>query len=263
MWKILAAQIRKEIYYPLTSCRLFPDEQKGYHKGSRGTRKLFYIDQHILNESKTKRKNLSMAWIDYKKAYDMVPQSWIINCLKMFKLSNEVTNFIEKTMKTWKVELTAGQKSLAEAKVQGDALSPLLFIIEMTYRHQKIIKGTGVLGYKRTSQNTETSPGDLSKLAVTYSRERPSANADVKNSQEGVNDNNSWFCLLVIMSKISFRYQTDINTRLAKAWAPIDRLSVIWKSELTDKYKTQFFPSSGRVDTAICMYYMDANKTYG
>ena len=28
-----------------------------------------------------------MAWIDSKKAYDMVPQSWIINCLKMYKIS--------------------------------------------------------------------------------------------------------------------------------------------------------------------------------
>ena len=33
---------------------------------------LLYIDQHIINESKTKRKkNLAMVWIDNKKAYDM------------------------------------------------------------------------------------------------------------------------------------------------------------------------------------------------
>ncbi len=42
-----------------------------------------------------------------------------------------------------------------------------------------------------------------------------------------------------------------------------DRLSVIWKSDLTDKIKRQFLPSSGRVDTAIYMHYMGANKTYG
>ena len=50
------------------------------------------------------------------KAYDMVPQSWIINCLKMYKISHEVINFIEKTMQTWIVELTAGGKSLAEQR---------------------------------------------------------------------------------------------------------------------------------------------------
>ena len=60
-------QIREEIYYSLTSRGLFPDEQKGYCKGSRGTAELLYVDQHILNESKTRRKNLAIAWIDYKR----------------------------------------------------------------------------------------------------------------------------------------------------------------------------------------------------
>ena len=35
----------------------------------------FYIDQHILNKSKTRRKNLAIAWVDYKKAYDMSPKA--------------------------------------------------------------------------------------------------------------------------------------------------------------------------------------------
>ena len=77
-----------------------------------------------------------MAWIDYKYAYDMVPQSWIINCLKMYKISDEIINFIEKTMKTWREKLAAGGKSLAEVKIQrgifqGDVLSLLLFVITM------------------------------------------------------------------------------------------------------------------------------------
>ena len=35
--------------------------------------------------------------------------------------------------------------------------------------------------------------------------------------------------------------ETDIDTRLVKAWAANDRLSVIWKSDLTDKMKRSFF----------------------
>ena len=66
----------------------------------------------------------------------MVPQSWTINYLKIYKISHEVIKFIEKTIKIWRVELTAGGTILAEAKIQrgifqGDALSPILFIIAM------------------------------------------------------------------------------------------------------------------------------------
>ena len=53
--------------------------------------------------------------------------------------------------------------------------------------------------------------------------------------------------------------ETDINTQLAKAWTAINRLSVIWKSGLTDKIKRTFFPSSSHVDTAIWMHNMDTN----
>ena len=152
MRKILTAQIREKIYNSLTSLGLFLEEQKGCRKGSRGTAGLLYIDQHILNESKTRRKNLAMAWIDCKKVYNMVLQSWIIN--KMYKISHEVTNFIEETMKTWRVELTAGGRSLAETKIQrgiflGDAVSSLLFIIAMMPLNHILRKYTA--GYKLSS----------------------------------------------------------------------------------------------------------------
>ena len=35
--------------------------------------------------------------------------------------------------------------------------------------------------------------------------------------------------------------EKDIDTRLTKAWTAIDRLSIIWKSDLTDKMKRSFF----------------------
>ena len=92
-----------------------------------------------------------MAWIDCKKAYDMVPQSWIINCLKMYKISHEVINFIENNRMTWRAELTAGGRSLPEIKIhrcifQGDALSPLqLIMAKMPFNH--ILKNC-TAGYK-------------------------------------------------------------------------------------------------------------------
>ena len=54
-------------------------------------------------------------------------------------------------MKTWREELTAGGRSLAEAKIQrgifqGDALSPLIFIIAMMPLNPILRKRTA--GYK-------------------------------------------------------------------------------------------------------------------
>ena len=100
-----------------------------------------------------------MACIDYKKAYDMLTQSWILHCLKMYKISHGVINFIEKSMKTWGVGLTAGGRSLAETKIQrgifqGDALSPLLFIIAMMPLNHILRKCAA--GYKLSRSQEKT-----------------------------------------------------------------------------------------------------------
>ena len=52
--------------------------------------------------------------------------------------------------------------------------------------------------------------------------------------------------------------EKDIDTRLTKAWIAIDRLSIIWKSDLTGKMKRI---SSRQRSYRYC--YIDANKTAG
>ena len=76
-----------------------------------------------------------MAWIDYKKAYDMIPQSWISECLEMFSIGNNVQDFLNKSIKSWKLELNASGKTLGEADIrrgnfQGNSLFPL-FVLGM------------------------------------------------------------------------------------------------------------------------------------
>ena len=38
--------------------------------------------------------------------------------------------------------------------------------------------------------------------------------------------------------------ESDINMHLVKAWIVIDRLSIIWKSDLSDKIKRDFFQAA-------------------
>ena len=63
-----------------------------------------------------------MAWIDYRKAYDFVPHSWILECLDMLGIADNVRRFLEKIMKRWKLDVNRGI-------FQGDSLSLLIFLI--------------------------------------------------------------------------------------------------------------------------------------
>ena len=79
---------------------------------------------------------MAMAWIDYRKAYDMLPHSWILGCLKELGVNEEIRRLLEETMKSWRVELTCAQEVLGEVKImrgifQGDSLPPLLFVSAM------------------------------------------------------------------------------------------------------------------------------------
>ena len=44
----------------------------------------------IMREVKMRKRNLSKAWIDYKKTYDMVPHSWIIDCLDTIGINEKI-----------------------------------------------------------------------------------------------------------------------------------------------------------------------------
>ena len=89
----------------------------------------------------------------------------------MYNISDEVINFIEKTMKTWRVELTLGGRSLAQAKIQraifqGDALSSLLFIIAIMPLNHILRKCTA--GYKLTKSQEKKSITQCTWMTSSY-----------------------------------------------------------------------------------------------
>ena len=56
---------------------------------------------------------MTVACIDYRKAYDMVPHSWIQKCMKMFGLVVNVRSFV----KSWNTDLTASNQKLGNVKI--------------------------------------------------------------------------------------------------------------------------------------------------
>ena len=97
---------------------MLPEEQKGCRKGSRGTNDLLYIDRTVIKVVKSRNKNLEMAWIDYKKAYDILPHSWIRECLDLFGVAENINSLLVTSMDKWKVILCSENSELGEAEIK-------------------------------------------------------------------------------------------------------------------------------------------------
>ena len=136
MWKLLTGIISEDMYCFMENENLLPEEQKGCRRKSRGTKDQLLIDKTILKDCRKRRANLATVWIDYRKAYDFALHSWILECLDMLGIADNVRFFLEKNMKKWKLLLNSNGSDLWEVDVnwgifQGDSLSPLIFVICM------------------------------------------------------------------------------------------------------------------------------------
>ena len=70
-----------------------------------------------------------MAWVNYKKAYDMVSHSWLLDVVEMMGVADNVRSLLEASMRNWKTELSADGKSLDVVNIKrgifhGDSYLP-------------------------------------------------------------------------------------------------------------------------------------------
>ena len=71
-YKTLTGITAKRIYTHLEEQSLLPAEQKGCHPGSKDCKDQLMISKVIYQDCRRRNRNLSIAWIDYQKAFDSV-----------------------------------------------------------------------------------------------------------------------------------------------------------------------------------------------
>ena len=161
--------------------------------------------------------------------------------------------------------------------LQGDTLSPYLFIICLDYVLRTSIDNIRENSFELTKKRSRRYPAkritdadyadDIALLANTpnqaetllHSLERAAAGIGLHvNAQK-----TEFMCFsqkgdistldgtsLKLVDKFTYlgssvaSTEKEIDTRLMKAWTAIDRLSIIWKSKLTDKMKHSFFQAA-------------------
>ena len=166
---------------------------------------------------------------------------------------------------------------IVAAVLQGDTLAPYLFIMCLDYVLRMSIDKIRENGFELTKKRSRRYPvktitdadyaDDIALLANTpnqaetllYSFERAAAGIDLhvnthKTEYMCFNQAGDISTLdgtsLKLVDKFTYlgssvsSTEKDIDTRLTKAWTAIDKLSVIWKSDLTDKMKRSFFQAA-------------------
>ena len=84
------------------------------------------MDKAITLEAKRKKRCLNMAWVDYKKAYDMVPHSWLLEVAGMMGVADNVRNLLSCSMRHWQTELTADGKKLGAVRIKRGTSSKVI-----------------------------------------------------------------------------------------------------------------------------------------
>jgi hypothetical protein len=74
-----------------------PKEQKWYCRESKGSKGQLLISKAILQECKSRKKNLCLTWIIFQKDFNIVPNIWIVKSLEFIEINNKIIPCTKKT----------------------------------------------------------------------------------------------------------------------------------------------------------------------
>ena len=94
------------------------------------------IDKAVISNCKRKKTNLNVAWVDFRKTYDIVPHAWKIKALKLIDAKPKAIALLSSTIIDWKTELipeaiNLGEENITRGIFRGVYSSPLLFIMSL------------------------------------------------------------------------------------------------------------------------------------
>ncbi|KAF4527480.1 hypothetical protein B566_EDAN014118 [Ephemera danica] len=140
LYKIFTSICAFKISAHLTANELLATEQNGCKNGTRGCEELLVIDTVASRQVRLQNRNQSTGWVDYMKAFDSVPHSWLSCVLRLYKIEPRLIHMLESLMATWRTTLHAGQGAdkittdeirILRGIFQGDSLSPLWFCLSL------------------------------------------------------------------------------------------------------------------------------------
>ena len=277
--KIYNAQLRNRIEPKIDN--ILRKNQKGFWRNRSTTSQILTI-RRILEGLWAKNLQATLLFVDFTKAFNSIHRGKMEQILLAYSLPKETIAAITILYRNTKVKVCSldGDTeyfNIVAGVLQEDTLAPYLFIICLDYTLKasmdKIRENSFELTKKRSRRylaKTITDANyadDIAILANTpnqaetllHSLERAATGIGLHvNAHE-----TEYMCFnqtgdistldgtsLKLVDKFTYlgnsvsSTEKDIDTRLTKAWTAINKLSIIWKSDLTDKMKRSFFQAA-------------------
>jgi hypothetical protein len=98
------------------------------------------ISKAIREDCRRRNKHLSIAWIDYQKAFDSAAHSWVEKAIELVGVNSKIVRFCKLSMEKCNttIQLRTKQEVMQSQSIQiqrrifqGDSLPPLLFCMAL------------------------------------------------------------------------------------------------------------------------------------
>ena len=238
--------------------------------------------RRILEGVRAKNLLATLLFVDFTKAFDSIHRGEMEQILLAYGIPKETVAAITILYRNTKMKVHSPDGnteyfSIVAGILQGDTLAPYLFIICLDYVLRTSIDKIRENGFELTKKRSRRYPAktitdadyadDIAILenapnqaeTLLHSLERATAGIGLyvnehKTEYMCYNQTGDISTLdgtsLKLLDKFTYlgssaaSTEKDIDTRLTKAWTAINRISIIWKSDLTDKMKRSFFQAA-------------------
>ena len=277
--KIYNALLRNRIKPKIDN--ILMKNQNGFWRNRSTTSQILTISR-ILKGVRAKNLQVTLLFVNFTMAFDSIHRGKMEEILLAYGLPKETVAAITILYRNTKVKVRSPDGDteyfdIVAGVLQGDTLALYLFIIYLDYVLRTSIDKIKENGFELTKKRSRRYPAktltdadytdDVAILANTpnqaetllHSLERAAAGIGLhvnahKTEYMCFNQTGDISILggssLKLVDKFTYlgssvsSTETDIDTRLTKTWTAIDRLLVIWKSDLTDKMKHSFFQAA-------------------
>ena len=251
------------------------ENQNGFQRNHSTTSQILTIHQ-ILKGVRAKNLEATLLFVDFFKAFDSIHRGKMEQIPLAYGPSKETIAAIMMLYKNMKVKVRSlnGDRDffdIVAVVLEGDTLAPYLFMICILITSTDLMKENGFILKKAKSRQypiqtiTDTNyADDIVLLANTPTQ----AESLLHNQEQAAGciglhvniDKTEYMCFNQkrfitmlnggLLNKFNYlgssisSTENDINKRLAKAWTAINRLLIIWKLNLSDKIKCNFFQAT-------------------